>query len=98
MHAERVNASALRMEAVSYTHLRRQWTPRAFRRHAQIFDCGREGFRERAGVSAPNVAWYPLSLRTDSVNRGISISLLTLASVVLAVSLGGVLFFVMLEH
>jgi hypothetical protein len=53
-----------------------------------------EPFHERAGVSAPNAAWYLLSLRTDSVIRGNCISFLTLAIVVLAVSIGVFLFFV----
>jgi hypothetical protein len=65
---------------------RRRLVPRAFRPHSQIFDCGLEDLPERAGISPPNAAWYPLSLRTDSVNRGISISFLMLARVVLAVS------------
>jgi hypothetical protein len=42
---------------------------------------------------AATVAWYPLSLRTDSVNRGMSISFLMLAIVVLLVSFGVSLFF-----
>jgi hypothetical protein len=44
------------------------------------------------------VAWYPLSLRTDSVNRGISISFLMLAIVVLLVSFGVSLFFFIPEY
>jgi hypothetical protein len=40
------------------------------------------------------MAWYLQSLRTDSVNRGNCISFLTLAIVVLAVSIGVFLFFV----
>jgi hypothetical protein len=49
-------------------------------------------------VSALNAAWYPLSLRTDSVNRGISISFLTLAIVAFAVSIGVFFFFVLPQY
>ena len=77
---------------------RRRSVPRAFRPHSQIFDCGLEDLPERADISPPNAAWYPLSLRTDSVNRGISISFLTLARVVLAVSSGIFLFFVIPKY
>jgi hypothetical protein len=65
---------------------------------ADPFEEALEPFHERAGVSALNAAWYPLSLRTDSVNRGISISFLTLAIVVLAVSIGVFLFFVIPKY
>jgi hypothetical protein len=73
---------------------KRRLTRRAFWPPSQIFDCGLEDLPERAGISPPNAVWYPLSLRTDSVNRGISISFLTLARVVLAVSSGIFLFFI----
>jgi hypothetical protein len=60
---------------------------------SETFPCDGE-FPTPPTHSAPNVAWYLLSLRTDSVNRGICISFSTLATVVLVVPIKSLFFFI----
>jgi hypothetical protein len=56
-------------------------------------------FPERAGGSCTTgAAWSLPLLRTDSVNRGFCISLLTLAIVVLALSFRGCRFFIVIPR